>query len=136
MKRKPQNLGGAPVGTPSGIPFDRSGEADLEEQQAYGAPPAEGSMPPGAPQGTPPEAVSGLLGDAGASMTGDTAGVDSSMLSDAELAQMTQDDSDLQAEQLLQQLNDPNIPPAEKAFIQQQLVLAAKRRLAGVGGGM
>lgn len=39
---------------------------------------------------------------------------------------------DAQVEQILPLLSDPNTPPDQKAMLQAQLALAARRRMAGV----
>lgn len=64
-------------------------------------------------------------------------GLDSSMLSDDDLATMAQQGDavgyeDLQLQQMEAALNDPATPPEERAMLEQQLALAARRKLAGV----
>jgi hypothetical protein len=64
-------------------------------------------------------------------------GLDTSSLSDEDLAGMAQqggavDFEDLQLQQLEQALNDPGTPPEQRAMLEQQLALAARRRLGGV----
>lgn len=41
---------------------------------------------------------------------------------------------DLEVEQMAAALDDPQVPPEQKAQIEQQLALAARRQLAGLGG--
>lgn len=48
--------------------------------------------------------------------------------------QMPQSPEDAQVEQMAAALEDPNIDPATRAQIEQQLSLAARRQLAGMGG--
>lgn len=45
-----------------------------------------------------------------------------------------QDPQDLEVEQMAAALEDPNTPPEVKQEIEQQLALAARRQLAGLGG--
>jgi len=64
-------------------------------------------------------------------------GMDSSMLSDEDLAGLAQnpvggDYEDLQLQQMEAALTDPATPPDQRAMLEQQLALAARRRLAGV----
>lgn len=95
-----------------------------------GAPP-EPSQLGGAGMGDP-----GLGGGGGIDqMQG--VGLDSSQLTDEDLAAMSQqggavDYEDLQLQQLEGALNDPATPPDQRAMLEQQLALAARRRMAGV----
>ena len=42
---------------------------------------------------------------------------------------------DLQAQDMQAALMDPNTPPQERQMIQQQIAMAARRKMAGMGGG-
>jgi hypothetical protein len=64
-------------------------------------------------------------------------GLDSSQLSDDDLAGMAEGGDavgyeDLQLQQMEAALNDPSTPPEQRAMLEQQLALAARRRMAGV----
>jgi hypothetical protein len=76
-------------------------------------------------------------------------GVGTDSLSDADLAAiagegggapmgpdagMQVDPEEMEVEQLSQLLNDPNLDPATREELQQRLAIAARRRLAGMGG--
>jgi hypothetical protein len=73
--------------------------------------------------------------------TPDLGGMDTSTLSDADLAQLAGTDAgsvdpvEMEVEQLQAQLADPNLDPATRDQIQQMLALAARRRMAGMGAG-
>jgi hypothetical protein len=43
-------------------------------------------------------------------------------------------DEDFAVQEMAAALEDPNVAPQDKAVIEQQLALAARRRLAGMGG--
>lgn len=93
--------------------------------------PDGGGLPPNVP-GDP-----GQLGAAGAGLGGPQSTDD---LTGNDLAALGQPIGDLQSpeEQQIAQmdaaLNDPNTPPEQQAQLQQMLDLAARRRLAGLGG--
>lgn len=105
------------------IPFDQSDEPDLPLFGSGGGLPAGGEPAPGflSQAGSPPPtqigAESGMPGGEGLMGMGE------------ELS-----DEDLEVEALQQMLDDPNTPPQMKALLEQQLAIAARRRLAGMGG--
>ena len=119
---------------------------------------SEGDMPVGRRRNyldvltgaAPPDPTqSGGIGDLGGAVPmGSAAGAgmgaglldvapDTSALSDDQVAALAQPGGaanyeDLQAQALMQQLDDPNLPPEQRAMLEQQLALAARRKLAGV----
>lgn len=116
------------TGVEDQVPYDQAGVMGQDMPQSSPAvpPPSDGGQPMdlGA-MGAPPEQAPmdlGGLGDQGGApppqmgMGGDMA------------------PEDIQAEQLAAALEDPNLPPAQKQQIEQELQLAARRQLAGLGG--
>lgn len=82
--------------------------------------------------------VGGLLGGVA---PGGPGPMDSSALSDEDLAGMVEGDMDPEAqtaEELMAALENPETPPEVKQMIEMQLATAARRRMAGLvgGGGM
>ncbi len=108
------------------IPYDQTAPEEVEppmiDQQ-----PVSSEMP----DTTVPEQPAGLLAGLGAGIADDTGAMDSGDMSDVQLDQMANPEED-QAQALVDQLNDPSIPPNQKAQIQAQLSMAARRRMAGV----
>ena len=96
----------------------------------------------GAPQGGGLEALLGGAGGAAGGAAAGAPGVPGSTdnLTGNDLAALAQPVNDLQSpeEQQVAQmdaaLNDPNTPPEVQAQLQQMLDLAARRRIAGLGG--
>jgi hypothetical protein len=82
----------------------------------------------------PPEELAGLVGEEAA-----PAGTD--LLSTGDLGELAGEGADMGEldvmgePDLAAQLEDPNIDPAMRAELQSRLALAARRRLAGLGGG-
>jgi hypothetical protein len=83
----------------------------------------------------PPPGLAGAAPDAGGvpGSTDDLTGNDLAAL--AQPIGDLQSPEDQQVAQMDAALNDPNTPPEQRAQLQQLLDLAARRRLAGLGGG-
>lgn len=116
------------TGVEQAIPYDQTGLSGADAPPDAGAPPMGGAPDPGAGAMPPPDGGMdlGAMGqpDVGADATGMDASMDPSGGAAPE---------DLQVQQMAQALDDPNVPPEEKIAIQQQLALAARRQLAGLG---
>jgi hypothetical protein len=101
-----------------------------------GAPGLGGALG-GPPQGLDPTAA-GAGGDpsglGGPASTDDLTGNDLAALTQP--VGGLQSPEDQEAAQLSAALDDPNTPPDQKAQLAQMLDLAARRRFAGLGGGM
>jgi hypothetical protein len=124
------------TGVEQDVPYDQTGLAGADTPQmadpGVGAPdPSAGAAPPpdmgGMDQGAPPMDLGGMASDpsmappAGGGAPPDlTGGTPPSP-------------EDLQVEQMAAALEDPSVPPDQKMQIQQQLALAARRQLAGLG---
>lgn len=164
MRRRTQELTGAtPMGDPR-IPYDQTDPLQQMgvPPQAGGpqasAMPGPGSLPPGLdpqgqaqpPGGTPPASIlAGMGGGGGAPLGGGlpqaggagAGGVGTDALTGTDLAALSQpvqglsSPDDQQVAQMEALLNDPNTPPDQLNQVQQLLDLAARRRLAGSGGG-
>lgn len=93
-------------------------------------------------QGLDPGAATeqGAVSDVGSAVPGQDlggVGLSTDQLSDEELAAMaspgsTVDFDQLQLQQMEAAMNSPDTPPEERAMLQQQLAVAARRRMAGV----
>lgn len=128
------------------VPASQPGGASFEGAPGGGpAGPPGGGMPPAAPQdlaallgglgGTEQSGV-GALGALGGEQGG--LGANTDQLTGADLGAMGGDvgsPEDIEVAQLEAALNDPETPPDMIQAIQQQLALAARRRMAGLGGG-
>lgn len=108
--------GGAPGGAPAG--FDLGALAGGGDQGAMG--------------GAPP--LPGM--DAGGGAPG---GLNTDQLTGQDLSAMAGSDfsspEDQMGDEMQAALLDPNTTPEQRDLIQQQIAMAARRRLAGVGGG-
>jgi hypothetical protein len=107
---------------PMNIGYDRAGVAGVTSQ-------ADAPSILAAAQGEPePTAPTGLAGFAPPTE-------DTSQLSDEDLAAMAGEDPDEEAvAEMMAALEDPNTPPEQKAILQRELMLAAQRQAAGLGG--
>jgi hypothetical protein len=125
---------GTGAGVPD-IPYDRTAmevpvvdptqRPELQDEQL----PEEGM---GMPPADPGQAMGGLD-----SLSGLGAGGESEAIPTEELAGMVSADPDaVQGEELIAALEDPNTPPEIKAQIQEMLATAARRRMAGIMGGV
>lgn len=120
------------TGVEQAIPYDQTGlaGAELPPDAGMGGAPEPGPMDLGAmgggadPMGIDPAAADPSMGGVDPGMGGDMGGGMGAEMPTPE---------DLQVQQMAQALDDPNIPPAQKQQIQQQLALAARRQLAGLG---
>jgi hypothetical protein len=124
------------TGVEQAVPYDQTGLAGADTPPmagpGVGAPdPSAGAAPPmdlgqaaEAPM-TPPMDLGAMGQDSGAGDPGvdPTGGMDQGATPE-----------DLQVQQMAAALDDPNVPPEQKLQIQQQLSLAARRQLAGLGG--
>jgi hypothetical protein len=119
------------TGVEADVPYDRTQlMGDEEDQLMPQAPPPGG----GAPQEAPMD-----LGSMGQQPPMDLGamGQDPSMGGPGTMgggAAMPPSPEDAQVEQMAAALEDPNIDPQMKMQIEQQLALAARRQLAGLGG--
>lgn len=149
-RRLEELTGEAMTGQPR-IPYDRTDPmVDVAAPQG-GAPSFEGAPgggPADAGAGAAPPApqdLASLLGGLGGAdqpgagilgALGGGVGQNTDQLTGADLGAMGGDvgsPEDIEVAQLEAALNDPNTPPQMIQAIQQQLALAARRRLAGVG---
>lgn len=98
--------------------YDRSGLTEQPTsptpQRGVASPPTLGGQP-------------GLGGFGGASPNEPT----TADLSNQDLAAMTQTPDEQMYEEMAALLNDPNTPPEQRAAIEQELALAARRQLLG-----
>jgi hypothetical protein len=125
------------------VPAPQPGGAAFEGAPGGGQAGAMPGAPPAAPQDM--AALLGGLGGADASgggalgaLGGGLEGANSDQLTGADLGAMGGDvgsPEDIEVAQLEAALQDPNTPPEIMQAIQQQLALAARRRLAGLGQG-
>lgn len=115
-------------GGPQGVPFDQSQGMPAMDPAAAGG--AQGA----GPQQPVPDAPIGLLsGMGGSGSTADMTNQDLSGLTPDggglnEAASSPEDDM---AAQLQEALNDPNTPPDQRAAIEQQIALAARKSMLG-----
>lgn len=118
------------------MPYDRTQLMGQDMPPEAGPPPLEGApqQPDLGAMGQPPM-------DMGVDPTGGMGGDPNAPLSELapppavgglDQAPMTPEDA--QVEQMAAALEDPNIDPATRTQIEQQLSLAARRQLAGMGG--
>lgn len=129
----------------TGAPGDMSGTAAAAGTESFD--PLAAMAPAGGPPGDQ-QGIAAMLQPSGGSVptSGPNLGPDLSAAvtnpGDAALSQGMdaggggmdpgQDPDMLAAQQMEQQLQDPSLPPDQRAQIMQQLQLAARRRLAGV----
>lgn len=125
-----------PAGVGEEIPYDQTGLASQDlPPDAGAAPPPVGGDAGGAPMdlgsmGQPaPMDLGGLAQDPTMG-----AGGPDSMSSGMGAEAMPQSPEDAQVQQMAAALDDPNLDPATRSQIEQQLQLAARRQLAGLGG--
>lgn len=120
-RRRPE----LPVGVDDQVPYDQSGMMDDEL-----APAAEGPEQ----AAVAPEMDLGSVGAEPAPMDlGALGGLDE--VPDQGLEGLdSMGPEDAQAEQMAMALDDPSTPPEIRAELEQQLALAARRQLAGLGG--
>lgn len=117
-----------PTGVEDEVPYDQTGMMGSETPD-----PAMGLGAIGQPA-APQMDLSSLGQPAPSSM----APVDPSVV-DGDLSMLDQpeeipSEEDMAVEQMTSALEDPNTPPEMKAQIEQELALAARRQLAGLGG--
>lgn len=114
-------------------------DEELPEDVQHGG--TEESQQPGLPmedpgmEGTPVPGAGDLLGGLASGGPGQ---MDSSALSDEDLAGMVDQQADPEmatAEELMAALENPETPPEVKQMIEMQLATAARRRMAGLVGG-
>jgi hypothetical protein len=123
------------------VAYDRTNPVvpDVVDQGAPApAGPDQGGMPPDA-QGMPPDQGMPMLAQMGAGGQGAPDPTTDGM-SDVDLAalgapvQGMQTPEEMQVAQMEQALTDPNTSPDQRAAIEAQLAIAARRRFAGLGG--
>lgn len=129
----------AAPGMPVAIPSDQTAPVDPSMAPAPAPSPEPGGSPmPGAGAPTPPPGVNSMLAAMGSQSTDPTMDPtsfqgDTGQMSDDQLASMTgQDPTEADAQAMAAALDDPSVPPDQKQLIQQQIALAARRKLAGV----
>lgn len=114
------------------VPFDRT---DMEDEMGPGGgppAPAAGGTPGllSAAAGPPAAGLAGGLG-------GGLEGGNTDLLSESDLSDLGGEEfspEDAELEEMIAALEDPNTPPEVRQMIEQQLAVAARRRLAGLGG--
>lgn len=121
-----------PTGVEGDVPYDQTGLMGEE------TPPEAGPGLSGL--GAPPQMDLSQLGQdatmppAPSSMAPVDPSLGQDDLSALDQPEPMQDPQDAEVEQMAAALDDPNTPPEVKQQIQQQLALAARRQLAGLGG--
>ena len=103
---------------------------DILQGAGSPAPPQLGGIggPGGAMQDQDPTGVG--LGPP-TEMGGMGMGMDSSMLGNEDLSQMV-DPEEEQFQQMQAMMDDPNLPPAQRQMLEQQMAMAARKRLSGI----
>lgn len=119
-----------PTGVEDEVPYDRTGMIGEETPpEPMDAPTTGGGMDLGVlgqEQGMGEMALGSLA------PTDPAIGQDNMMMEESPEEMMTPEE--IEVEQMAAALEDPTVPPEEKAQIEQMLALAARRQLAGFGG--
>lgn len=127
MRRRRDDLA---VGVEDEVPYDQTGMIGEETPPlAPDAPTSGGGMDLGA---LGQEQGMGEMPLGSLAPTDPAIGQDDMMMEESPEEMMTPEE--IEVEQMAAALEDPSVPPEQKAQIEQMLALAARRQLAGFGG--
>lgn len=112
------------TGVQDEVPYDRTGLSVGSIGEAQEPQVGLGQLGEEAPLDAAPGEVLPMASGETPDMAGDLAALDE--------APDLGGEEDLMVQEMAAALEDPNVPPEDKAMIEQELALAARRRLAGV----